>query len=30
MKSGVVYRKVGAIDPLEVKRAIVSHLGRIY
>ncbi len=26
----VVYRKVGAIDPLEVKRAIVSHLGRTY
>ncbi len=23
-------RKVGAIDPLEVKRAIVSHLGRTY
>jgi len=26
----VVYGKVGAIDPLEVKRAIVSHLGRTY
>ena len=26
----VVYRKVGAIDPLEVKRAIVGHLGRTY
>ena len=26
----VVYRKVDAIDPLEVKRAIVSHLGRTY
>jgi len=26
----VVYRKVGAIDPLELKRAIVSHLGRTY
>ena len=26
----VVYHKVGAIDPLEVKRAIVSHLGRTY
>ncbi len=26
----VVYRKVGATDPLEVKQAIVSHLGRTY
>ena len=26
----MVYRKVGAIDPLELKRAIVSHLGRTY
>jgi peroxiredoxin len=26
----VVYRKVGAIDPLEVKRIIVSGLGRTY
>jgi peroxiredoxin len=26
----VVYRKVGAIDPLELKRAIVSHVGRTY
>ena len=26
----VVYRNGGAIDPLEVKRAIVSHLGRTY
>ncbi len=26
----IVYRKVGAIDPLELKRAIVSHLGRTY
>jgi peroxiredoxin len=26
----VLYRKVGAIDPLEVKRAIVSYLGRTY
>jgi peroxiredoxin len=26
----ILYRKVGAIDPLEVKRAIVSHLGRTY
>jgi peroxiredoxin len=24
----IVYRKVGAIDPLEVKRAIVAYLGR--
>ncbi|MGC8644083.1 MAG: redoxin domain-containing protein [Isosphaeraceae bacterium] len=26
----VLYRKAGAIDPLEVKRAIVGHLGRTY
>jgi peroxiredoxin len=26
----VLYRKTNAIDPLEVKRAIVSHLGRTY
>lgn len=26
----VLYRKSGAIDPLEVKRAIVGHLGRTY
>ena len=26
----VIYRKVGAIDPLELKRAIVEHLGRTY
>jgi peroxiredoxin len=26
----IVYRKVGAIDPLEVKRAIVAQLGRTY
>jgi thiol-disulfide isomerase/thioredoxin len=26
----VLYRKSGEIDPLEVKRAIVSHLGRTY
>ena len=26
----VIYRKSGAIDPLEVKRAIVDHLGRTY
>ncbi len=26
----VIYRKTGAIDPLEVKRAIVGHLGRTY
>ncbi len=26
----VLYRKVGAIDPLEVKRAIVTTLGRTY
>ncbi len=26
----VVYRKVGAIDPLEVKRTIVKQLGRTY
>ena len=26
----VIYRKVGAIDPLEVKRAIVGYLGRTY
>ena len=26
----VIYRKSGAIDPLEVKRAIVGHLGRTY
>ncbi len=26
----VIYRKTGAIDPLELKRAIVDHLGRTY
>ena len=26
----VLYRKTGAIDPLEVKRAIVAYLGRTY
>ncbi len=26
----VIYRKSGAIDPLEVKRAIVGYLGRTY
>lgn len=26
----VLYRKVGSIDPLEVRRAIVGHLGRTY
>jgi peroxiredoxin len=26
----ILYRQVGAIDPLEVKRAIVGHLGRTY
>jgi peroxiredoxin len=26
----IVYRKTGAIDPLEVKRAIVNYLGRTY
>jgi peroxiredoxin len=26
----VLYRKTNAIDPLEVKRAIVAHLGRTY
>ena len=26
----VIYRHVGAIDPLEVKRAVVGHLGRTY
>jgi thiol-disulfide isomerase/thioredoxin len=26
----VIYRKAGAIDPLELKRAIVGHLGRTY
>jgi peroxiredoxin len=26
----VIYRKTGAIDPLEVKRAIVTYLGRTY
>jgi len=26
----IVYRKTGAIDPLEVKRAIVAYLGRTY
>ena len=26
----ILYRKTGAIDPLEVKRAIVSYLGRTY
>ncbi len=26
----IVYRKTGAIDPLDVKRAIVGYLGRTY
>src|SRR5262249_59814696 len=26
----IIYRKTGAIDPLEVKRAIVGNLGRTY
>ena len=26
----VIYRKSGSIDPLEVRRAIVGHLGRTY
>ena len=26
----VLYRKAGSIDPLEVRRAIVGHLGRTY
>jgi hypothetical protein len=26
----VLYRKVGAIEPLEVKKAIVEYLGRTY
>ncbi len=26
----ILYRKTGAIDPLEVKRAIVTYLGRTY
>ena len=26
----VIYRKTGPIDPLELKRAIVGHLGRTY
>jgi peroxiredoxin len=26
----VIYRKTGAIDPLEVKRAVVGYLGRTY
>jgi peroxiredoxin len=26
----ILYRKVGAVDPLEVKRAIVGYLGRTY
>lgn len=26
----VIYRKQGSIDPLEVKRAVVEHLGRTY
>jgi hypothetical protein len=26
----ILYRKTGAIDPLEVKRAIVGYLGRTY
>lgn len=26
----VIYRKLGAFDPLELKRAIVGHLGRTY
>ena len=26
----VIYRKIGAIEPLEVKRAIVGLLGRTY
>jgi len=26
----ILYRKTGAIDPLELKRAIVGYLGRTY
>ena len=26
----ILYRKTGEINPLEVKRAIVGHLGRTY
>jgi hypothetical protein len=26
----ILYRKTGAIEPLDVKRAIVSYLGRTY
>ena len=26
----VVYRKTGPIDPIEVRKAIVGHLGRTY
>lgn len=26
----IVYQKMGEIDPLEVKRAVVDHIGRIY
>ena len=26
----VIYRKTGQIDPLELRRAIVGHLGRTY
>jgi len=26
----VIYRKSGSIDPLEVRRAIVAHLGQTY
>ena len=26
----VIFRKSGAVDPLELKRAIVGHLGRTY
>ena len=26
----VIYRKVGMIDPLEVKKAVVGYVGRYY
>jgi hypothetical protein len=26
----VIYRKVGTIEPLEVKKAVVGYLGRYY
>ena len=28
--SKVLYRKSGACEPLEIKKAIVGHLGRVY